>query len=47
MIKIENLSKSYGTNQVLSDINLTFEHDKVYGKLLYLSVLQELRNITE
>jgi|ERR1035437_464315 ABC-2 type transport system ATP-binding protein len=31
MIKIENLSKSYGTNQVLSDINLTFEHDKVYG----------------
>lgn len=31
MIKIENLSKSYGTNQVLSDINLTFEHDKIYG----------------
>jgi ABC-2 type transport system ATP-binding protein len=31
MIKIENLSKSFGTNQVLSDINLTFEHDKVYG----------------
>lgn len=31
MIKIENLSKSYGTNQVLSDINLTFEQGKVYG----------------
>ena len=31
MIKIENLSKSYGSNQVLSNINLTFEKGKVYG----------------
>jgi len=31
MIKIESLSKSYGSNQVLSDINLTFEKGKVYG----------------
>lgn len=31
MIKIENLSKSYGTNQILSGINLTFEHGKAYG----------------
>ena len=31
MIKIESLSKSYGSNQVLSNINLTFEKGKVYG----------------
>lgn len=31
MIKIESLSKSYGSNQVLSNINLTFEKRKVYG----------------
>lgn len=31
MIKIESLSKSYGPNQVLSNINLTFEKGKVYG----------------
>lgn len=31
MIKIESLSKSYGSNQVLSNINLTFENGKVYG----------------
>ena len=31
MIKIESLSKSYGSNQVLSNINLTFEKGKVYS----------------
>ncbi len=31
MIKIENLSKSYGTHQVLSNINLSFEKGRVYG----------------
>ncbi len=31
MITIENLSKSYGTKQVLKDINLSFEKGKVYG----------------
>jgi ABC-2 type transport system ATP-binding protein len=31
MIKIESLSKLYGSNQVLSNINLTFEKGKVYG----------------
>ena len=31
MIKIENLSKSYGSKQILSDVNLTFEKGKVYG----------------
>ena len=31
MIKIESLSKSYGSNQVLSNINITFEKGKVYG----------------
>jgi ABC-2 type transport system ATP-binding protein len=31
MIIINNLSKSYGSKQVLSKINLTFESGKVYG----------------
>ena len=31
MIKIKNLSKSYGKKQVLSAINLEFEKGKVYG----------------
>lgn len=31
MIKIKNLSKSYGAKQVLSNINLTIEEGKVYG----------------
>lgn len=31
MIKIENLTKSYASKQILSDINLTFEQGKVYG----------------
>lgn len=31
MIKIENLSKFYGKNQVLNAINLEFEKGKVYG----------------
>ena len=31
MIKIESLLKSYGSNKVLSNINLTFEKGKVYG----------------
>ncbi len=31
MIKIETLSKSYGSKKVLSNINLTFEEGKVYG----------------
>lgn len=31
MIKIENLSKFYGKNQVLNTINLEFEKGKVYG----------------
>ena len=31
MIKIENLSKHYGTKQVLKNINLIFEKGQVYG----------------
>lgn len=31
MIKIENLSKSYGSKKILSNINLSFEDGKVYG----------------
>lgn len=31
MIKIEHLSKKYGTNQVLKDISLSFEKGRVYG----------------
>lgn len=31
MIKVENLSKYYGTKQVLRNVNLNFEKGKVYG----------------
>lgn len=31
MIKIENLSKHYGTKQVLKNINFIFEKGQVYG----------------
>lgn len=31
MIRIENLSKSYGTKTVLENINLTLEKGKIYG----------------
>ena len=31
MIKIENLSKYYGTKQVLKDINISFKKGNVYG----------------
>ena len=31
MIRIENLSKYYGTNQVLKNVNLNFEKGKVFG----------------
>ncbi|HLP18844.1 MAG TPA: ATP-binding cassette domain-containing protein [Chitinophagales bacterium] len=31
MIEIQNLSKSYGSKQVLNDINIRFEQGKVYG----------------
>lgn len=31
MISIKNLYKTYGTNEVLKDINLQFEKGKVYG----------------
>lgn len=31
MIRIENLSKAYGSKQVLHNINLSFEKGKVYG----------------
>lgn len=31
MIRISNLSKTYGTNRVLSDISINFEDGKVYG----------------
>lgn len=31
MIRIENLSKYYGTNQVLKNINLNFKKGRVYG----------------
>jgi ABC-2 type transport system ATP-binding protein len=31
MIQIENLSKSFGSNQVLNDISLTLEKGKIYG----------------
>lgn len=31
MIRIENLSKYYGTNRVLNNVNLFFEKGKVYG----------------
>nr|WP_300002409.1 ABC transporter ATP-binding protein [Tissierella sp.] len=33
MIKIENLSKAYGSTQVLRDINLELEEGKIYGLL--------------
>ncbi len=31
MINIEQLSKSFGTNKVLEDVNISFEKGKVYG----------------
>ena len=31
MIKVEKLSKQFGTNEVLKDINIHFEKGKVYG----------------
>lgn len=31
MIKLENITKSYGSNQVLKDLNFTFEKGKTYG----------------
>ncbi|MFA9392033.1 MAG: ATP-binding cassette domain-containing protein [Prolixibacteraceae bacterium] len=31
MIRIENLSKFYGTHQVLNNVNLSFEKGQVYG----------------
>ena len=31
MITIESLSKSYGENEVLKDINLVFEPGNIYG----------------
>lgn len=31
MIKVENLSKYYGSKQVLNNVNLSFEEAKVYG----------------
>lgn len=31
MIRIENLSKYYGTNHVLKNVNLNFEKGKVFG----------------
>ena len=31
MIRIKNLSKTYGKNQVLKQINIAFEYGKVYG----------------
>jgi len=31
MIRVEQLSKSFGANEVLRDINLTFDAGKVYG----------------
>ena len=31
MIKIENLSKTYGSKQVLRNVNIRFEKGKVYG----------------
>ena len=31
MIKIRNLTKSYGTNKVLNNINIEFDKGKVYG----------------
>ena len=31
MIEIKDLSKYYGNNQVLKDINISFEKGKVYG----------------
>jgi ABC-2 type transport system ATP-binding protein len=31
MIRIENLSKYYGTNQVLKNVNLNFKEGKVFG----------------
>lgn len=33
MLEIKNLYKSYGKNQVLSDINLKLESNKIYGLL--------------
>ena len=32
-IEIKNISKSYGTTQALSRVNLTFESNKIYGLL--------------
>jgi len=31
MIEVKNLSKSFGSNQVLKNINLNLEEGKVYG----------------
>lgn len=33
MIKLENVSKSYGVNEVLDNINVRFEKGKIYGLL--------------
>ena len=33
MLEIKNLNKSYGENQVLQDVNITIEENKIYGLL--------------
>ncbi len=33
MLEIKNLNKSYGKNQVLQDVNITIEENKIYGLL--------------
>ena len=52
MIQIENLSKSYGTNDVLKQVSLRFEEGKVYGivgengagKTTFFRCIAELEN---
>jgi ABC-2 type transport system ATP-binding protein len=33
MLEVKNLNKSYGKNQVLTNVNLTLEENKIYGLL--------------
>ena len=54
LIKVENLSKSYGTNEVLSNVNMQIEKGEVIaiigpsgcGKSTFIRTLNQLENVT-
>ena len=54
LIKVENLSKSYGDNEVLSNVNMQIEKGEVIaiigpsgcGKSTFIRTLNQLENVT-